>query len=72
MANLNGHEGGNAGYGQGAPTEPGEGGRPQAEGVEGRGQAKGNANSQNTPRTQSREGVLSARDRIRHKRRVSF
>ena len=33
--------------------------------MEGRGQAKGNADSQNTPRTQSREGVHSARDRIR-------
>jgi RNA-directed DNA polymerase len=65
MANLNGHEGGNAGHGQGAPKEPSEGGRPNAEGVEGRGQAKGNANSQTTDRTQSREGVSSARDRIR-------
>jgi hypothetical protein len=65
MANLNGHEGGNAGHGQGAPNEPGEGGKPHAEGVEGRGQAKGNASPQNTPRTQSREGVPSARERIR-------
>ena len=65
MANLNGHEGGNAGHGQGAPTESGESGRPHAEGVEGRGQAKGNAKPQNTLRTPSREGVPSARDRIR-------
>ncbi len=65
MANLNGHEGGNAGHGQGAPKEPGEGRKPHAEGVEGRGQAKGNASLQNTPRTQGREGVHSARERIR-------
>ena len=65
MANLNGHEGGNAGHGQGAPKGPSEGEKPQAEGVEGRGQAKGNAISQNTDRTQSRETVHSGRDRIR-------
>jgi len=65
MANLNGHEGGNAGHGQGAPKEPGEGGRPHEEGVEGRGQAKGNADPQNTLRTPGREGVYSARERIR-------
>jgi RNA-directed DNA polymerase len=65
MANLNGHEGGNAGHGQGAPKETGEGGKLNAEGVEGRGQAKGNASSQNTDRTQSRGSVHSARDRIR-------
>jgi RNA-directed DNA polymerase len=65
MANLNGHEGGNAGHGQGAPKELGEGGKLHAEEVEGRGQAKGNANPQNTLRTPSRQGVLSARDRIR-------
>jgi RNA-directed DNA polymerase len=65
MANLNGHEGGNAGDGQGAPKDPSKGGRPQAEGVEGSGQAKGNANSQNTLRTRGREGVHSARERIR-------
>ena len=56
MANLNGHEGGNAGDGQGTPKEPERGRRTSAEGVEGRGQAKGNAEPQNTPRTQSREG----------------
>ena len=65
MANLNGHEGGNAGDSQGAPTEPREGGKPHAEGVEGRGWAKGNANLQNMLRTQSREGVKSAQERIR-------
>ena len=65
MANLNGHEGGNAGHGQGAPKEPGEGANLQAEGAEGRGQAKGNATSQNTDRTQCRSNVHSARDRIR-------
>ena len=65
MANLNGHEGGNAGHGQGAPKEASEGKRLQAEGVEGRGQAKGNATPQNTDRTQRRGDVHSARDRIR-------
>jgi RNA-directed DNA polymerase len=65
MASLNGHEGGNAGHGQGEPKKPSEGGKPQAEGVEGRGQAKGNATSQNMDRTQRRGSVLSARERIR-------
>src|SRR5918995_1406681 len=65
MANLNGHEGGNAGHSQGAPKEPGQGGKPFAEGVEGSGQAKGNAIPQNMLRTQGREGVPSARERIR-------
>ena len=65
MADLNGHEGGNAGHGQGTPKELGKGGRRREEGVEGSGQAKGNANPQNTDRTQSRGDVLSARDRIR-------
>jgi RNA-directed DNA polymerase len=65
MANLNGHEGGNAGDGQGAPNEPGKGGTPRAEEVEGRRQATGNVNPQNTLRTQGREGVHSARDRMR-------
>src|SRR5258705_1405801 len=65
MANLNGHEGGNAGHGQGAPKETGEDRKPNAEGAEGRGQAKGNATSQNTDRTQRRGNVPSARDRIR-------
>ena len=65
MANLNGHEGGNAGDGQGAPKATKDGGKPLAEGMEGRGRAKGNANQQNTHRTQSRESVHSARARIR-------
>jgi RNA-directed DNA polymerase len=65
MANLNGHEGGNAGDSQGRPKGPGKGGEPHAEGVEGRGQAEGNARPQNTLRTQGREGVPSARERIR-------
>jgi RNA-directed DNA polymerase len=65
MADLNGHEGGNAGDSQAKPNEPSKGLRPSAEGVEGRQQAEGNVGPQNTPRTQSREGVLSAWDRIR-------
>ena len=64
MADLNGHEGGNAGNGQGAPKGPGEGDAPLAEGMEGRGWAKGNAGPQNTPRAQDRQGVPSAWDRI--------
>ena len=65
MADLNGHEGGNAGDGQEKPTVTSEGRRTSAEGVEGRRQAEGNAGLQNTLRTQSRDGVSSARDRIR-------
>jgi RNA-directed DNA polymerase len=65
MADLNGHEGGNAGDSQGKPTASSEGRRTSAEGVEGRRQAEGNAGPQNTLRTQSREGMSSARDRIR-------
>lgn len=65
MADLNGHEGGNAGYGQGEPKGTSEGGKTGAEGVEGRGQAKGNASPQNTDRTQRRDNVPSAWDRIR-------
>ena len=65
MANLNGHEGGNAGDGQGAPNGPAGGIAASAEGMEGRGWAKGNAGLQNTPRAQDRElGVHSAWDRI--------
>jgi RNA-directed DNA polymerase len=70
MADLNGHEGGNAGDGQGKPNGPGEGETPLAEGMEGRGWAKGNAGLQNTPRAQNREGVLSAWDRIRQAARM--
>jgi RNA-directed DNA polymerase len=66
MADLNGHEGGNAGHGQAKPTEPSEGGAPNAERVEGSGQAEGNADSQNMSRTQSRKNDMpSARERIR-------
>jgi group II intron reverse transcriptase/maturase len=65
MANLTGHEGGNAGNGQGEPKDSGGGGKPPAEGVEGRRQAKGNANPRDTLRTQSRTGVHQARERIR-------
>jgi RNA-directed DNA polymerase len=65
MADLNGHEGGNAGDSQGKPTVRSEGQDSSAEGVEGRQQARGNAGPQNTHRTQNREGVPSAWDRIR-------
>ena len=64
MANLNGHAGGNAGDSQGAPKATSEGGTPRAEGMEGRGRAKGNANLQNMHRTLSRESVRRARARI--------
>jgi RNA-directed DNA polymerase len=65
MADPNGHEGGNAGDGQGTPKGPSEGAAPRAEGMEGRGRAEGNAGLQNMPRAQDREGVPSAWDRIR-------
>jgi RNA-directed DNA polymerase len=66
MADLNGHEGGNAGNGQGVPKGPDRRHRSSAEGMEGRGRAEGNAGLQNTPRAQDRErGVPSAWDRIR-------
>ncbi len=64
MAELNGHEGGNAGNGQARPKGAGEGEASPAERMEGRGQAKGNAVPHNTLRTQDREGVPSAWDRI--------
>ena len=70
MADLNGHEGGNAGHSQAKPTAPGGSRTTSAEGVEGRRQAKGNAGPQNTPRTPGREGVPSARDRIRQAART--
>ncbi|MEE9263670.1 MAG: hypothetical protein V3V11_04365, partial [Vicinamibacteria bacterium] len=63
-ANLNGHEGGNAGDGQGAPKATKDGGKPLAEGMERRGRAKGNAKLQTMRRTRSRERVQSARARI--------
>jgi RNA-directed DNA polymerase len=71
MANPNGHEGGNAGDSQGAPKGLDKSERASAEGMEGRGRAKGNAGPQNTPRTQGREvGVPSAWDRIRQAART--
>jgi hypothetical protein len=48
------------------PTKsPNKAGRPAAEAVEGRGLAKGNPNRQNRLRTQRRDGLHSALDRIR-------
>jgi RNA-directed DNA polymerase len=44
---------------------PNNAGTPVAEVVEGRGLAKGNADQQNTPRTQCRTSVPSALDRVR-------
>jgi hypothetical protein len=70
MANLHGHERGNAGDSQGEPKAVSESGTPRAEGMEGRGRAKGNANLQNTHRTLSRASVHSARDRIRQLAKV--
>jgi len=65
MANLNGHESGNAGHSQGAPKASKDGSEPHAEGMEGRRGAKGNVSQQNTHRTQSRESVPNALARIR-------
>jgi RNA-directed DNA polymerase len=65
MAELNGHEGGNAGDSQAKPKGEGEGDATRAEGMEGRGPAEGNAGSQNTLRTQDRAGVSNAWARIR-------
>jgi RNA-directed DNA polymerase len=45
-------------------------GRPAAEPVERRAEAKGNADQQNTRRAQDRESVSSALDRIRHVARL--
>jgi group II intron reverse transcriptase/maturase len=44
---------------------PNNAGQPVAEGMEGRGLAKGNLRQQNAPRTPSREGVHSALERVR-------
>src|SRR6266446_4032769 len=44
---------------------PNKAGRPAAEGMEGRGLAKGNPNQQNAPRAQHRDGALSALERVR-------
>ncbi len=50
---------------KGTPTATRARRSPTAEGVEGRGLAKGNPRQQNTPRTQSRPGVPSALERVR-------
>jgi hypothetical protein len=48
------------------PTKsPNETGMPEEEETEGRRSAKGNTRGQNAPRTQSRNGVLSALARVR-------
>jgi RNA-directed DNA polymerase len=44
---------------------PNKTGRPGAEGMEGSGLVKGNPSQQNAPRTLSREGALSALERVR-------
>jgi len=44
---------------------PNKAGQPAAEGMEGRGLAKGNLREQNAPRTQSRNSVHSALERVR-------
>ncbi len=44
---------------------PNNAGQPVAEGMEGRGLAKGNPRQQNAPRTPSRQGVQSALERVR-------
>src|SRR5713226_245800 len=44
---------------------PNNAGRPAAEGMEGRGLAKGNSGQQNARRTQSRGSAPSALDRVR-------
>ena len=44
---------------------PNKAGKPAAEAVEGRGPTKGNSPERNALRTQSREGVPSALDRVR-------
>jgi len=50
---------------KGTPTVAPTGAGPTAEGVEGRGLAKGNPRQQDAPRTPSREGVHSALERVR-------
>src|SRR6516165_2692754 len=48
------------------PTKfPNKAGRPAAEGMEGRGLAKGNPRQQTAPRAQDRVGALSALERVR-------
>lgn len=65
---MNGHEGSDRPVLPAKSPNNGKGAASAkpAEGMEGRGRAKGNARQQNTPRTQSREnGVPSALERIR-------
>src|SRR5712692_2861173 len=45
---------------------PNKAGQPAAEGAEGSGLAQGNLPQQNAPRIQSRQGALSALERVRH------
>ena len=45
---------------------PNKAGRPAAEGMEGRGRAKGNPSQHTAPRAQDRVGALSALERVRH------
>ena len=48
------------------PTKfPNNAGEPAAEGMEGRGLAKGNPSQQNAPRAQNRDGARSALERVR-------
>jgi RNA-directed DNA polymerase len=65
MADLNGHEGGNAGNGQAKPAGTSGSPRPTAERVEERRQAKGNADRKTRTGLGAGKGVSSARDRIR-------
>jgi len=65
MANLNGHEGGNAGYGQGEAYCTCRRRKLPAEGVEGRGWAKGNANRKTCSGHWAGPSMDSARDRMR-------
>ena len=50
---------------KGAPTAAAASADPTAEGMEGRGLAKGNLRQQNAPRTPSRKGAPSALERVR-------
>jgi RNA-directed DNA polymerase len=65
MADLNGHEGGNAGNRQAKPKRTGGSPRPTAERAEERRQAEGNADRKTRPGHGAGDGVFSARDRIR-------
>jgi RNA-directed DNA polymerase len=61
---------------KGEPKATDEGRKPTAEGVEGRGLAKGNLPQQNMPRTQDRAGMPSALERVgkvaRREKKVRF